>query len=115
MSYLIGFIVIAIYYFIGIFITSWLNVPIPSSIISMLLLFFSLHFKLIPVHWIKNACVLLITLLPLFFIPASLGLIEHVDLLFSNLFPLLGATLLSSLVVLIVTAKMLEKYKGEKS
>lgn len=80
----------------------------------MLLLFISLSLRIIPVHWIKDACILLITVMPLFFIPASMGLIEHVDLLLSYPMPLLGATILSSLIVLIVTALLLEKYQGNR-
>lgn len=81
----------------------------------MLLLFLSLVFKIIDPIWVKKACLVLINIMPLFFIPASMGLIEHFDLLLSNSISLLSATLISSLIVLIIMAKSLERISGDKA
>ncbi len=113
--YFIGFFLIGAFYFFGIVTASLLPLPIPSSIISMLLLFLCLTLRIIPVHWVKDASMLLMKIMPLFFIPASLGIFEQADLLASNILPLLVGTLLSSLIVLIVTAKLIEKNQGEKA
>ncbi|WP_205743795.1 CidA/LrgA family protein [Grimontia sedimenti] len=112
-NYLIGFALIALYYAIGSLITTFLHLPFPSSIVSMLLLFVSLTTGVVPGRWVKDACTLLIMVMPLFFIPASMGLMDHFTLLVSDSLPLLGATVLSSLIVLVVMAKLLNKDKEE--
>ncbi|USH01217.1 CidA/LrgA family protein [Grimontia kaedaensis] len=113
MNYLLGFALIALYYAIGSLITELLHLPFPSSIVSMLLLFVSLTTGIVPGRWVKDACTLLIMVMPLFFIPASMGLMDHFTLLISDSLPLLGATILSSLVVLVAMAKWLDREKGE--
>ncbi|MEZ9526269.1 CidA/LrgA family protein [Enterovibrio norvegicus] len=113
MKYVLGFALIAFFYFLGYFLAQLIPLPIPSSIISMLLLFLCLTTGIVPARWVKDACTLLITFMPLFFIPASMGLMDHFDLLFSQSLPLLGSTLVSSLVVLIVMAKVIDKHQGE--
>ncbi|EEY70756.1 hypothetical protein VHA_002613 [Grimontia hollisae CIP 101886] len=52
---------------------------------------------------------MLIMIMPLFFIPASMGLMEHFQLVISDSLPLLGATIVSSILVLVVMAKLLDK------
>lgn len=114
MNYIIGFALIALYYAIGNVVTHLLGLPIPSSIISMLLLFISLTSGIVPGRWVKDACTLLIMVMPLFFIPASMGLMDHFHLLISESLPLLGATIFSSIVVLSVMSKILDRFKGDE-
>ncbi|AMG31744.1 CidA/LrgA family protein [Grimontia hollisae] len=109
MNYFTGFVLIACYYAIGSFLTSLLHLPFPSSILSMLLLFVSLTTGIVPGRWVKEACTMLIMIMPLFFIPASMGLMEHFQLVISDSLPLLGATIVSSILVLVVMAKLLDK------
>ncbi|WP_407332986.1 CidA/LrgA family protein [Enterovibrio sp. 27052020O] len=115
MKYLLGFALIALYTLVGNLLTQLLHLPIPSSVISMLLLFVSLTTGIIPGRWVKDACTVLITIMPLFFIPASMGLMDHFHLLISDSMPLLGATILSSVVVLIIVAKTLDTYHGDEN
>lgn len=114
MKYILGFALISLYYAVGTAITKLLGLPIPSSIISMLLLFVSLTTGIVPGRWVKDACTLLIMVMPLFFIPASMGLMDHFHLLISDSLPLLGATFVSSLVVLVVMSKILDRFKGDE-
>ncbi|KXF81990.1 CidA/LrgA family protein [Enterovibrio coralii] len=113
MKYLLGLVLIFVYYLIGTLLTKALNLPMPSSIISMLLLFVSLTSGIVPARWVKDACTLLITVMPLFFIPASMGLMDHFHLLISESMPLLGATLVSSVTVLVVMSKVLDRLHKE--
>lgn len=114
MTYFLGFALIAFFYAIGNAITLALSLPVPSSIISMLLLFVSLTSGVVPARWVKDACSILIMTMPLFFIPASMGLMEHFHLLISESLPLLGATLFSTFLVLVVMAKAVDRYAGEE-
>ena len=57
---------------IGEFISSLLKLPIPGSIVGLLLLFISLYFNLIPEKYIKEGAGFLLAILPLFFIPQLL-------------------------------------------
>lgn len=57
---------------------------------------------------------MLIMIMPLFFIPASMGLMDHFQLVLSDSLPLLGATIVSSILVLVVMAKLLDKPKEDQ-
>ncbi|MDD1794730.1 CidA/LrgA family protein [Enterovibrio sp. ZSDZ42] len=114
MKHLLGFVLIAVYYLIGSLLTQLLHLPIPSSIVSMLLLFVSLTTGIVPARWVKDSCTLLITIMPLFFIPASMGLMNHFHLLISDSIPLLSATALSSLLVFVIVAKLVDRSQGSE-
>ncbi|GGF18748.1 putative integral membrane protein YxzK [Halobacillus andaensis] len=68
-------------YFLGESIQSLLQIPIPGSIIGLLLLFTALAFHIVPVEWIEDGARLILTYLPLFFIPATVGVINYPDFL----------------------------------
>ncbi len=112
-NFIIGVGVFTFYYLIGTFLTHYFNLSLPSSIISMLLLFISLVLKIVPQQWVKQTALSFIYMMPLFFIPASLGLFDQFILLKTYPLALLGSCIISSFLVLLITAKLIDK-KEEK-
>ncbi|PSU50201.1 hypothetical protein C9J12_05560 [Photobacterium frigidiphilum] len=102
MKYIRSFAIIFACLFLGKGIQALTGVAIPGSIIGMLILFAVLSMGLIPSHWAKDGCHLLIRHMALLFVPVGVGLMDYLDLISTNTLPILLSTLGSSLVVLIV-------------
>jgi holin-like protein len=69
-----------LFYLIGDYVQTLFHLPIPGSIVGLLLLFVLLLCKVIPVHWIENGSNTILSYLPLFFIPATAGIVNHLDI-----------------------------------
>ena len=82
----------------------WLTgIAIPSSIIGMLLLTSLLQAKVVKLEWVKGMSDLLISNLGFFFVPPGVALMLYFDLIKAELLPIVVATAVSTIIVLIVT------------
>jgi holin-like protein len=79
------------------------GIPIPSSIIGMLLLTAALKLKIIRPMWVDKAADFLIKNLGFFFVPAGVGLMNCLGLLSAEWIPIVGATVISTFVIIAVT------------
>lgn len=95
----------------GELITMLTGVKLPSSIIGMLLL----KVKVIKLEWVRGLTDFLIANLGFFFVPPGVALMLHFDLIRAELLPIVGATLVSTALVLLVTGHTHQVVaKGEK-
>lgn len=84
----------------------WLtDIPVPSSIIGMIALTTALQCRIIKLHHVSGVADYLVKNLGFFFIPAGVGLIEYFELLRAEWLPIVGATAVSTIVVLAVTGQ----------
>ena len=82
----------------------WLTgIPIPSSIIGMLLLAALLQMKAIKVEWVKGMSDFLISNMGFFFVPPGVALMLYLDVIKAEFVPIVVATVVSTVLVLIVT------------
>lgn len=84
MKILITFLQICLLYvfsFIGKAIQNFFHLVIPGSIIALILLFICLCLKIIPVRFIEQGAGFLLSILTLFFIPATVGIMNYHSLL----------------------------------
>ena len=102
MGYLRSFVIIFLCLMLGKGIQAFTHVAIPGSIIGMLILFIVLSMGLIPSHWAKEGCHLLIHHMALLFVPVGVGLMNYLDLLTANTWPILLSTIGSSMIVFLV-------------
>ncbi len=79
------------------------QVPLPSSIIGMLILTLLLKLGWVKLEWIRGLSDFLVSNIGLFFVPPGVALMLYFDLIKQEFFPILAATVLSTLIVLIVT------------
>lgn len=79
------------------------GVKLPSSIIGMLLLALFLRLGWIKLHWIQGMSDFLVANLGFFFIPPGVALMCYLDIIKAELLPIAVATLVSTVIVLIVT------------
>ena len=103
---------------IGEFIVWATGVPVPSSIIGMLLLLALLLARVIKTEHIREKSDYLLGNLPFFFIPASVSIINYADVLRENLLALvvvcavsLIATFAATVGAVRITCRLLERGK----
>ncbi|WP_333681363.1 CidA/LrgA family protein [Prevotella pectinovora] len=106
---------------VGEFIT-WLTViSVPSSIIGMLLLTFLLKVKVIKLEWVETISNFLVKNMGFFFVPPGVALMLYFDIIGKEIVPIVLATTLSTMLVLVVTGwthimtrKIIKRIKGKK-
>ncbi|CAG9622143.1 CidA/LrgA family protein [Sutcliffiella rhizosphaerae] len=76
--------IIYLFYLIGMVLQDMSGIPIPGSIIGMLLLFLLLLTGIIKENFLKAGAERLLLYLPLFFVPATVGVMGHFGFLFSK-------------------------------
>lgn len=109
-------VILYLFYYIGVFIVKGTNIPLPPSVVGLLLLFFCLQRKWIKVGIIRDGASFLIAFMTLFFIPPIIGILEYPELLSLEGIILLVSVLLSTLFAIYITSilskKIEEKEKG---
>lgn len=85
----------------------WLTgVRLPSSIIGMLLLTLLLKLGWIKLEWVKGLTDFLIANLGFFFVPPGVALMLYFDIIQAQLLPIVTATVVSTVIVLVVTGQV---------
>ncbi|OIK08414.1 CidA/LrgA family holin-like protein [Bacillus sp. MUM 13] len=112
-------IFISLFQAAGEIISGVLQLPIPGSIVGLLLLFLFLQYKWFKIEWIELGASLLITDMMLFFIPSAAGIIQYKTILGLQGIKIMLVIALSTLLVMIFTggtAELLSKLrKGGKN
>ncbi|MGF1711314.1 CidA/LrgA family protein [Vibrio kagoshimensis] len=90
-------------------IQQFLDTSIPGSIFGMLLLFAAMASGLLPSKWVKSGANIIIRFMVLLFVPISVGLMEHIDMLINNALPILASAVGGSLIVLVSLALFLDR------
>ncbi|HEY5500033.1 MAG TPA: CidA/LrgA family protein [Bacteroidales bacterium] len=88
---------------IGELIVYLTGVKLPSSIIGMLLLTLLLKLGWVKLHWVKGVSDFLVTNMAFFFVPAGVAVMMYFDLIRASFWPIVVATLVSTILVLAVT------------
>lgn len=79
------------------------GVKLPSSIIGMLFLTLFLKLGWIKLHWVQGISDFLVANLGFFFIPPGVALMLYLDIIQAQFWPIVLATLISTVIVLMVT------------
>ncbi|WP_046226501.1 CidA/LrgA family protein [Paenibacillus dauci] len=99
-------------YLVGSYVQAWLNLPIPGSIIGLLLLFVLLLCRVIPVSWIEKGSTTILFYLPLFFIPATVGVMNHLDLFAGKGLLLVVVVIVSTILTIAVAGHVSQWLAG---
>lgn len=105
MTIIIEILVIFLFSFIGDLISSSFNLPIPGSIIGLLLLFLALYSKVIKIKDINRVGKFLQKNMALLFVPLTVGMMNYFDIIKSNLLMLTVAILMSTSITYFATGK----------
>lgn len=96
-------IILTIFYMIGLGIQKWFSLPIPGSIIGMLLLLLALTTKMLPVRFIETGSMFILKHLPLLFLPVTVGILQFLDLFSGDGILLIFITLISTIMVMVAS------------
>lgn len=94
---------------LGNLLAELLHLPIPGSIVGLVLLFLLLKLNIVKVQWIESGASLLLSQLLLFFIPSAIGVIEYKSLFGIDGLKIIAVIVLSSLVVMACTGLSAEQ------
>lgn len=103
MNFVIQFLVIVAFSFVGELLHYFIPLPIPASIYGIILLFFALEFKVVKVSDIREVSSFLIAAMPVMFIPAAVGLMASWGIVKGSLLQYLTVTFVSTFVVMAVS------------
>jgi len=115
MKLLRQFLIILIICAVGEVLNKAVHIPLPGSIIGMLLLFFCLISGLIKLEMIEDISRFLLDHLAFFFIPSGVGLLAYVGILKRNFVPLMVICFVSTILVMVVTGFTVQLIKGRKA
>lgn len=100
--YAVGFVLILVHLMIGNALASWTNLPVPGSVVGMLLLVLSLHLGLVRIRYVRRTSGFLLRYMALFFVPPGVGVMLYFDLISYEWPALVVASVLSTVAVLLV-------------
>ena len=92
--------------------TSYFQIAFPSALLAMLIMFVLLIMDIVKESWIAPACQPILKYMALFFIPAGVGLIEHIDIFITYWSLLLLVLLLVPLAGLVLVALIASSRSG---
>lgn len=87
----------------GEFIVWSTGLPIPASIVGMLLLTVSLKLKIVRLSWVDKTADFLVKNLGFFFVPAGVGLMRCLGLVSEQWLPIVAASVISTFLIIAVT------------
>ncbi len=88
---------------VGEFVVWLTGISVPSSILGMLLLTFLLKVKLVKLEWVETISNFLVKNMGFFFVPPGVALMLYFDLIKQEVVPIVLATAISTMLVLVVT------------
>ncbi|WP_231877270.1 CidA/LrgA family protein [Bhargavaea cecembensis] len=115
MKKIVQLALIFLFYFFGVQVKGWLGLPIPGSIIGLLLLLvFIILFKNLPVNTHADGASILIRNFTLFFIPTTVAIILYLDLFRTWNAISFVTVLVSTLLTIALTAWGVERSVGKE-
>ena len=97
------------FYYIGVFIQQSLGLFIPGSVIGLVLMFICLITGIVKVNWMSSGASVMVTHLALFFIPATVGLLNYYKMFVGKGVLLLVITIVSSILVMGISGFVSER------
>ena len=109
MKFVLQFLIIMVFAFVGELLHYFIPLPIPASIYGIVLLFLALELKVVKVSDIEQTSSFLIAIMPLMFLPPAVGGIESWDLIQGAWLPYVVVTVVSTVVVMAVSGRVTQR------
>lgn len=114
MRCLFQFLLILAISFLGELIHGFVPLPIPASVYGMVILFLALSFRIVKPAHIRETANFLLSVMPVMFIPAGVGLMSAWGVLKPALVPVAIVTLVSLVTVMGLTGLVAQYLIGRK-
>lgn len=102
------------FFILGQLLRELFSIPLPGSILGLILMFTALSLKLFPLRWVDSGATLLLAFLPLFFIPATVGIVDYFDV-FTGKGVLLIVVLILSTILTMAGSGLISQYLSRRS
>lgn len=115
MKFIRQFLIILLVSLLGEALRYFLPFPIPASVYGLVLMFLALTFRIVCLPQVQETAGFLISIMPLMFIPAGVGLLTAWPELQPVLIPVLVITLITTVIVMVVTgwsAQLVDRMQG---
>lgn len=100
---------------LGELIIYFTHIPLPSSILGMLILTFLLKVKLVRIEWVRSISDFLVGNIGFFFVPPGVAIMLYFDIIKAQLLPIVVASVASTVLVLAVTGWVHQCYGKAKN
>lgn len=100
-----GVMVIFACLFVGEVVVRFFGLPLPASIIGLLLLFVLLQVGIVKKAWVEQVAKVMMDYLVLLVIPACVSIMQYLQIIRQDFWVLLIATTVSTFLVLLATGK----------
>jgi len=107
-DFIIGLLIIFAILFICKFVLSVFKITFPAPILGIVILFLLLKCRVIKEDCIKDFCEFILKYMILFFIPAFVGIIKYLNILFENLWTVLITVFLTTALIIVVVGFFVE-------
>lgn len=111
---MVGLFVILCCWLAGNLLSALVDGYVSGNIIGMVLLFLLLIFRIVKAETVRPAAKFLLGTMALFFIPYGVGLVESYHVILDNLWAIVIAATLSTVVVLLVTGHTFQLFSRKK-
>lgn len=102
------FLIILVINFAGVIIQNIFHLPLPGTILGMLILFVLLWTKVLKVESIEKVCDFLILNMIIFFLPPAVELLEYMALLKTGFLKIIVLLIATTVITMIVTGKTVD-------
>ena len=111
---MVGLFIILCCWLAGNLLSALVDGYVSGNIIGMVLLFLLLIFRIVKAETVRPAAKFLLGTMALFFIPYGVGLIESYHVILDNLWAIVIAATLSTVVVLLVSGHTFQLFSRKK-
>lgn len=111
--YLLGLGILLAFLWTGDALARLLRLPLPGSVMGMLMLVGALRLRWIPERAVQPAAELLIRNMALLFVPAGVGVMAYAGPLRRQWLPIVGAMVVSTVAVLLVVGWMQQRMERD--
>lgn len=108
-----GLLVLLAFGFAGEWIADALRLPLPGSVVGMLMLAAALRLRWVPARVVQGAAELLIRNMALLFVPAGVGLMVYGDLLAREWLPIVVASAVSTVAVMMAVGWLQQRQERD--
>ena len=102
------FLILLVINFAGVIIQNLFHLPLPGTILGMLILFVLLWTKVLKVESVEKVCDFLILNMIIFFLPPAVELLEYMTLLKTGFFKIIILLIVTTVITMIVTGKTVD-------
>ncbi len=95
-------------------VTGWLHLPVPGSIVGIVVIFILLETHIIRLEWIDIGAKWLLAELLLLFVPAAVGVMKYIPMLQTDGIRILIVVLISTFTVMVSTGLMANRISKKR-